>query len=156
MESSRIIYTLHGEAAIADGYTFGTDVIYIKDPTRPLSRYSDWQLRTRKVDHRIANFSYSDFRLGQAVGLIVSQWDWRGSQMELIPYGTLKKLGQLRKELRLDKSQRDLENELYLELKAEQKAGKVRAKKAASGQLDLVPPAGNILRLGANPPGTPK
>ena len=149
IDSARIVYTLQGSTAIADGYAFGPDVIYIKDPTRPLSRYSDWQLRTRKVDARIANFSYADFRLGQAVGMIVCQWDWRGSQMELIPYETLKKLGQLRKDLQLDKSQRDLDNELYLELKAEQKAERARAKQAASPQLSLgIEPQGNIVHLG--------
>jgi hypothetical protein len=148
MESTRIVYTLHGETAIADGYAFGPNVIYIKDPTRPISRYSDWQLRTRKLDPRIANFIYSDFRLGQAVGLIVSRWDWRGSQMELIPYDTLKKLGQLRKDLRLDKSQLDLQNELYLELKAEQKVRKAKAKKAASPQLSLdISGDNNVIQL---------
>lgn len=149
MKSTKIVYRIEGKKGIAEGYEFGPDIIYIRNPHFPLTRFSDWHLRTRKIDPYIESFIHSDFRLGQAVGLIIAQWDWRGSEPGLISRDTLKKLGQLRKDLRLDKSQRDLENELYLELKAEQKAERARAKRAASPQLELnMEPASNVVRLG--------
>lgn len=133
----KIIYEYKGGSIIAEGFRFGSQVIYVPLPFQKIRYGSDWWLLHLPTELHLAKFLSEDYRLGLAVGRIIQGWDWRGNPENAISRDTRQKWGRLYRELRLDKTHLDLSQERYQERKATRQQERKAQKQADSGQTTL-------------------
>lgn len=80
-----------GVSIISQGFKFG-DILLVPETN---FRYTSWLLIHKPSGARMAAFPSEDIRLGVAIAMYISGWDWRGEDVEKIPTSTRAKWADL-------------------------------------------------------------